>query len=76
MERRTVKKAQAIMASQTSGTEKPAIPLAAFAADIERRRLAAGVTELPRNAGANRTESKMALLKAIDEAAAKKGITW
>ena len=69
-------KAQAIMASRTSGNEKPAIPLAAFAADIERRRLAAGVTELPRNAGAKRTESKKALLKAIDEAAAGKGFKW
>jgi hypothetical protein len=69
-------KAQAIMASRTSKVETVAIPLAEFAADIERRRLVAGVTELPRNAGANRTESKQALLKAIDEAAAKKGFTW
>ena len=64
------------MASRTSKAEQVAIPLAEFAADIERRRLAAGVTELPRNTGANRTESKKALLKAIDEAAAKKGFRW
>ncbi len=31
---------------------------------------------MPRNSGANRTESKKALLKAIDEAAAKKGFRW
>ena len=73
-------KAQAIMASRTSKAETSkvagAIPLAEFAADIERRRLAVGNPELPRNAGANRTESKKALLKAIDEAAAKKGFRW
>ncbi len=64
------------MASRTLKAEQAAIPLAEFAADIERRRLAAGVTDLPRNAGANRTESKQALLKAIDAAAAKKGFRW
>ncbi len=69
-------KAQAIMASRTLKAKQAAIPLADFAADIERRRLAAGVTELPRNAGANRTESKQALLKAIDAVAAAKGFRW
>lgn len=54
------------MASQTS---KPkAIPVADFAADIERRRRETGVTDLPRNSGERRTESKRALLKAIKEA--------
>jgi hypothetical protein len=44
-------KAHVIMALRTLHADKVAIPLAAFAADIEWRRLAAGVTERPRNAG-------------------------
>lgn len=58
------------MASKTSRA-KPATPLAEFVADIERRRRETGVTELPRNSGARRTESKKALLKAIEEAGGK-----
>lgn len=42
--------------------------LAALAADIERRRTATGITDLPRNSGKRRTESKRGLLKAIEEA--------
>lgn len=57
------------MALQTSKTKaKRAIPVAEFAARIERRRQETGITDLPRNSGANRTESKKALLKAIKEA--------
>ncbi|MFV1919587.1 hypothetical protein VPH46_09200 [Sphingomonas sp. MJ1 (PH-R8)] len=41
------------------------ITLDALAADIERRRAESGVTDLPRNSGERRTESKRALLKAI-----------
>lgn len=55
------------MASRTSKS-KQAIPLADFAAEIERRRLITGVTGLPRNSGTRRTKSKKALLKAIEEA--------
>jgi hypothetical protein len=58
------------MASRTSKPKK-AIPLAKFAADIERRRLATGVTDLPRNTGTRRTPSKKALLKAIEAAGGK-----
>lgn len=43
-----------------------------FAADIARRREAAGNPEMPRNSGKRRTPSKRALLKAIEEA----GGTW
>jgi hypothetical protein len=43
-----------------------------FAADIARRREAAGNPELPRNSGERRTPSKRALLKAIGKA----GGTW
>lgn len=55
------------MAYQTSPNE-PATPLAEFVADIQRRRQAAGDPPIPRNPGTRRTESKRALLKAIDEA--------
>lgn len=58
------------MASRTSKPKK-ATPLAEFSADIERRRLATGVTELPRNTGKRRTPSKKALLKAIEAAGGK-----
>jgi len=39
-----------------------------FAADVARRREAAGNPEAPRNSGKRRTASKKALLKAIEEA--------
>lgn len=55
------------MASQTS-PNKPATPLAEFVADIQRRRADAGDPPLPRNPGTRRTESKRALLNAIEEA--------
>jgi hypothetical protein len=42
-----------------------AIPLAAFVADIDRRRQVTGVTDLPRNAGDRRTASKAAMLAAL-----------
>ncbi len=64
-------KAVAIMVLQTSKAKSKAIPFAEFAADIERRRLETGVTELPRNSGKRRTESKKALLAAIEEAGGK-----
>ena len=44
-----------------------AVPLADFAADIERRRAETGVTDLPRNSGKRRRASKRTLLKAIEE---------
>ncbi len=52
-------------------SNRKAIPLAAFAADIERRRQETGITDLPRNGGARRTASKSAMLKALDELGAK-----
>jgi hypothetical protein len=67
----SAKKVLAIMALQTSKANPKAIPLAEFVADIERRRLATGITELPRNSGTRRTESKKALLKAIEDAGGK-----
>ncbi|MDJ0275809.1 hypothetical protein QLH51_03180 [Sphingomonas sp. 2R-10] len=46
----------------------PTIDHATFAANLARRRAALGNPELPRNAGGNRTDSKRALLAAIEAA--------
>jgi hypothetical protein len=54
-----------------SVTPKRAIPIAEFAARIERRRAETGITDLPRNSGKRRTESKKALLKAIEDIGGK-----
>ncbi len=59
------------MATSVLKTSQP-IPLDEFVAEIERRRIETGITEMPRNSGNRRTESKRALLKAIEEA----GGTW
>ena len=48
------------------------IPFEEFAADMARRYAEAGSPVVPRNAGNRRTESKRALLKAIEDA----GGTW
>ncbi|SEJ81813.1 hypothetical protein SAMN05428950_103317 [Sphingomonas sp. OV641] len=55
------------MASKISGTDR-AIPLAELAADIARRREETGINAVSRNSGTRRTESKRALLKAIEDA--------
>lgn len=54
------------MASQTS-SDKPAVTLDVFAADVARRREAAGDPVMPRNAGIRRTESKRAMLAALKD---------
>ncbi len=46
----------------------PRMAHATFAARLAERRAALGNPELPRNAGENRTESKRALLAAIEAA--------
>lgn len=51
-------------------TSRP-IPLDEFVAEIERRRIAAGSPEMLRNAGNRRTESKRALLRAIEDLGGK-----
>jgi hypothetical protein len=51
-------------------SKKP-ISLDAFVAEIGRRRAAAGCPDMPRNVGNRRTESKRALLKAIEAAGGK-----
>jgi hypothetical protein len=56
--------------------ERRPVALAAFAADIDRRRAEYEAREgqpfdIPRNSGKRRTASKRALLKAIEEAGGK-----
>ncbi len=57
------------MASRPSKSE--AVKFEEFAADIARRREAAGDPDMPRNSGKRRTASKRALLRAIEEAGGK-----
>ncbi|MEA3053279.1 MAG: hypothetical protein QOG72_2182 [Sphingomonadales bacterium] len=64
------------MVSKTSRAEPKPIPLAEFAADLERRLAEYEARyghpfEIPRNSGNRRTPSKRALLKAIEEAGGK-----
>jgi len=47
------------------------IDMAEFGKRLAARRAELGNPELPRNAGANRTASKRALLKAIEDAGGK-----
>jgi hypothetical protein len=58
------------MESKTSRAERKSVPLADFAADIDRRRAEyeerlGRPFDIPRNSGGRRTASKRALLKAI-----------
>jgi hypothetical protein len=60
------------MASTPSKTEPTIMTLEDFGADVMRRRAAVGGTiAMPRNSGKRRTESKKALLKAIEEVGGK-----
>ena len=53
-------------------TSRVLIPFEELAAYLALRRVETGITDLPRNAGNRLTESKRALLKAIEGA----GGTW
>jgi len=57
------------LAFRTYKSSRPAISLDAFGRDIARRRAEFGITDadIPRNSGTRRTQSKKALLKAIEE---------
>ena len=55
------------MVSKTFSSQS-AISLVDFGQDVARRRAAAGDVAIPRNTGMRRTESKRALLAAINEA--------
>ena len=61
------------MASKTSRAEagEPVIRMAELGARLAARRAELGIPELARNAGKNRTPSKRALLKAIEDAGGK-----
>ena len=66
------RKRMAPMASKILNNERKPVPLATFAQDVARRKAVAGITDLPQNSGKRRTESKKALLKAVDAA----GKSW
>lgn len=61
------------MASKTSKVEGqlPVIDMAELGARLVRRKAELGGAEIPRNTGKNRTPSKRALLKAIEQAGGK-----
>lgn len=56
------------MTTASKRSKPKAVKFEDFAADIARRREAAGNPDMPRNSGKRRTSSKRALLKAIEEA--------
>jgi hypothetical protein len=56
------------MAATSSALERRTISFTAFSEDLAKRRAAAGNPELLRNSGERRTESKRALLRAIEDA--------
>jgi hypothetical protein len=59
------------MVSQTSKPSRKAISLEAFGREVVRRREAAGTVVMPRNDGTRRTDSKRALLAAIEDSGAR-----
>ena len=61
-----------LMASKILKNERKPVPLATFAHDVARRKAMSGITDLPQNSGKRRTDSKRALLKAVDAA----GKSW
>jgi hypothetical protein len=59
------------MAFKTLKTRREPIALEALCRRIAARKAALGLPDPPRNAGQNRTPSKRALLKAIEDAGGK-----
>jgi hypothetical protein len=59
------------MALKTFRPKREPITLEELGQRISRRRAELGQIEIPRNSGNRRTESKRALLKAIEEAGGK-----
>jgi hypothetical protein len=65
------KKPAAIMAFKTFQPTREAVTLEALGTRIAGRKAALGLPDPPRNAGKNRTPSKRALLKAIEDLGGK-----
>jgi hypothetical protein len=65
------RKRQAAMAFKTLKTKREPIALEALGRRIAARKAELGLPDPPRNAGQNRTPSKRALLKAIEDAGGK-----
>ena len=59
------------MAFKTLQTKREPIALEALGARLAARKAELGIPDPPRNAGKNRTASKRALLKAIEDAGGK-----
>lgn len=59
------------MTTASRPLKRGAVTFEDFAADIARRREAAGNPDMPRNSGKRRTASKRVLLKAIEDAGGK-----
>ena len=59
------------MAFQNSNPRNEVISLEAFGRELARRREALGNIDVPRNSGTRRTESKRALLAAIEATGAR-----
>ncbi|MEY4237901.1 MAG: hypothetical protein RL339_502 [Pseudomonadota bacterium] len=59
------------MAFKTLKTKRGAVTLDALGAVIERRRAVVGEVEVASNSGRNRTASKRALLKAVEDTGGK-----
>lgn len=61
------------MASKTfkADNQQPVIKMAELGARLAKRKAELNLPEMPRNAGQNRTPSKRALLKAIEDAGGK-----
>lgn len=59
------------MTTESPASKRKSVKFEDFAADIARRREAAGNPDVPRNSGKRRTASKRALLKAIEETGGK-----
>lgn len=57
--------------NETDGWTGRRIDFAELSAKLAKRRAELGAPEMPRNAGNNRTPSKRALLKAIEDAGGK-----
>ncbi len=59
------------MPSKTYKSNKEPISFADWSADIAKRKRESSIAELPRNSGSRRTQSKQALIEALERSGAK-----